>query len=144
MRHISIFIDSDVILDVLLNRTQFPHSHQLILKVSQKEIIAYTSPIILTNCHYLISKHRNRSQANLAMRSLRQIFQISAVNQSTVDQALASNIQDFEDALQYFSAIDQKLNYLITRNIRDYPDNPSLPILTPAEFLATHKQRSSN
>ena len=70
-----------------------------------------------------------------ALRKLRLLFKITRINENIVDQALTSGFKDFEDALQYYSAIEAKAKYLITRNKSDYKGEEVI-IVSPQEFFA--------
>jgi len=133
-----IFVDNDVILDVLLERKNFEYSRELLSIIEQKQIDAFTSPIIFTNSFYIISKLRNKAKAWSALKKIRLLFSVSKVNEKVIDIALASDFSDFEDAVQYYSALEQKVDYLITRNKKDY-DVTQIPIATPQELIAIVK-----
>ena len=65
------------------------------------------------------------------------IINISMINKQTVLDALHSAFKDFEDALQNFSAQNEKgINTIITRNIKDYKTS-KLSVMTPDTFLQT-------
>jgi predicted nucleic acid-binding protein len=130
-----IFVDNDVILDVLLERKGFEHSKTLLNYIENKHVTAYTSPIIFTNSFYIISKSKGKKSAWTGLKKLRLLFKVSKVTEKIVDLALASDFTDFEDAIQHYTSLEQKANYLITRNKRDYI-NPQIPILTPQEYIA--------
>ena len=130
-----IFVDNDVILDILLEREDFTFSARVIQLIENKEIIGYTSPIIFTNTFYLMSEAVNKAKAWEALRKLRLIFKITRLNQSMVDKALASGFKDFEDAIQYYSALEGKIKYLITRNKSDYV-GAELIIISSQEAVA--------
>ena len=68
------------------------------------------------------------------LRKLRIIIDVISVNSKEVDLALNSELSDFEDALQYFTALDNKIEFIITRNIRDYK-NPKLIVQTPQQYI---------
>jgi len=58
------------------------------------------------------------------------------VQQNTIEQALNLDYRDFEDAVQMISAVQAKVDCLVTRNSKDYqPD--LLPVMQPIEFLAS-------
>src|SRR3990170_5494851 len=114
------FVDTDVILDVLLERKHFVYSAKVIEHIEKKDIEGFTSPIIFTNTFYLIAKEKNSNLAWNVLNRLRSLFKITKVNEKIVDLALTSGFKDFEDAMQYYSAIDAKVKYLITRNKSDY------------------------
>lgn len=130
-----IFVDNDVILDVLLERKDFEYSLKLLTLVEQKQVKAYTSPIIFTNSFYIISKLRDKKKAWSALKKIRLLFGISKITEKNIDLALASDFFDFEDAVQYYVALEQKVDYIVTRNKKDYV-NTQIPVVTPQEYIA--------
>lgn len=130
-----VIVDNDVILDVLLERKGFEYSRNLLTYVEQKQVEAYTSPIIFSNSFYIISKLRNKKKAWSALKKIRLLFSVSKVTEKVIDLALASDFSDFEDAVQYYAALEQKVDYLVTRNKKDYVA-PQIPVITPQEFIA--------
>jgi putative PIN family toxin of toxin-antitoxin system len=135
-----IFVDTDVILDVLLERDGFKFSKNLLSKIEQKEIKAYTSSVIFTNCFYIISKLKDTKSAWNALQKLRLLFNVSKTTEKVIDLALASSFADFEDAVQYYTALSQKVDYFITRNKKDFSSS-QLPILTPQECLVIYRKK---
>lgn len=133
-----IFIDNDVILDVILERKDFEYSRQLLAFVEQKKVVAFTSPLIFTNSFYIISKLRDKKKAWSALKKIRLLFNVSTVTEQIIDLALASDFSDFEDAVQYYVALKQKVEYLVTRNKKDYVAT-QIPIISPQECLAIAK-----
>lgn len=67
---------------------------------------------------------------------IRSVFSPVEVDEKILDQALGSTIKDFEDAIQYFSALRARASYLITRNPGDFPEQSPLPVLTSEMFNA--------
>ena len=130
-----VFIDNDVILDILLERKDFVYSSKVVEQVEKRNISGFTSPVIFTNTFFLVSKAKNRNRAWEALRKLRLLFKITKLNESIVDKALASGFKDFEDAVQYYSSLDSKVNYLVTRNKSDYIGDEVL-VVSPQELLA--------
>src|SRR3990167_4287183 len=131
----NVFVDNDVILDLLVERKDFAYCAKVLENIEKGNLTGFTSPIIFTNTFFLISKAKNKDLAWNALRKLRLLFKITRINQNIVDQALASGFKDFEDALQYYSAIDSKVKYLITRNKSDYTGEEVI-VVSPQEFLA--------
>jgi|SRR3989344_4974985 len=130
-----VFVDSDVILDVLVERKDFTYSAKILEYLEKGTIKGFTSPVVLANIFYIISKEKDKNKAWEALRKLRLLFKITKLNENIVDKALASGFKDFEDAIQYYSALDSKVNYLVTRNKSDYIGE-EVVIVTPAEVLA--------
>jgi len=133
-----IFVDNDVILDVILERDGYEYSRELLVQVEQKQIKAYTSPLIFTNSFYIISRLKNKNKAWSALKKIRLLFSVSKVDEKVIDLALASDFADFEDAVQYYTALEQKVDYLVTRNKKDYIVI-QIPVVTPQEYIAVAK-----
>lgn len=130
-----LLIDSDVILDVLEHREPFYEYSALILSLGdEKKVKLVTTSLVFANVYYLLRKHLGVEKAKKSLRKLRIIVDVISVNAKEVDLALNSELSDFEDALQYFTALDSKIEFLITRNVRDYK-NPKLIVQTPQQFI---------
>lgn len=130
-----VFIDSDIILDVLARREPFYNDSSKLLSLAEtKRLQAFTSPIVMANVYYILRKLTSKSFTLESLRKLRVFIKIVPVSEKHIDQALSSGFSDFEDAIQYFSSTDRHLGFIITRNKKDYkPDKIS--ICTPSEFL---------
>src|SRR3990167_4557722 len=131
----NVFVDNDVILDLLLERKDFAYCAKVLENIEKGNLTGFTSPIIFTNTFFLISKAKNKDLAWKALRKLRLLFKIIRINEDIVDQALASGFKNFEDALQYYCAIDSKVKYLVTRNKPDYIGEEVI-IISPQELIA--------
>jgi len=132
-----IFIDSDIILDLFLNREpHIVHAQELLNLFDKEEVNLYTSSIIINNVYYFINKGRNRSIAKSAVKLLADILKILPVYADAVELAVDSDFKDFEDALQYYTALKQNCDYIITRNTKDYKHS-AIPVLTAEQFLRT-------
>ena len=130
-----IFVDSDVILDVLEKREPFySYSAQILTLGDEKKIKLVTTSLVFSNVYYLLRKHLGIDKAKESLRKLRVIVDVISVNAKEVDLALNSEMSDFEDALQYFTAMNSKIGFIITRNVRDYK-NPKLIVQTPQEYI---------
>lgn len=132
-----IFIDTDVILDVLLKREPYHLSAAYIFrKIELNKIKAYTSPLVLANLHYILSKATTQKTSLEKIKQLHQMLKITKIDQEIIDNVLFVNkIKDLEDLIQYYSAIDRKIDFLITRNIFDYPTPKNIKIIRPDEFM---------
>jgi predicted nucleic acid-binding protein len=134
----SVLIDTDVLLDFYLDRKPFSDdSLQLLLKCEQKQFRAYITPVIVANTYYILRRHATHHYVVERLQVLLNTIHVLAMDQKQVLAALESKFTDFEDALQYFSAVNSnKIDAIITRNIKDYKKS-ALPVFTPNEFLAT-------
>jgi hypothetical protein len=88
---------------------------------------------------YFHSKYESPENAKEKLRKFRIISEICALNEQIIEKGLNSEFQDFEDALQYFSALDSDCNILITRNAKDFKDS-DIPVMTAEEFLKSLKK----
>lgn len=134
----SVLIDTDVLLDFYLDRKPFSEdSLQLLLKCEQKQFRAFITPVIVANTYYILRRHATHLYVVERLQILLDTISVIAMDQKQVLAALDSKFTDFEDALQYFSAVNSnKIDAIITRNIKDFKKS-ALPIFTPQEYLAT-------
>ena len=130
-----IFIDSDIILDLLAQRKPFDVDAQRLFScIDRREVQGFVTPVIFANLYYLLRKLKSNKEALHILSDLRQLLTILPVTQQTVESALKSDFRDFEDALQYHAAIENNLKFLITRNKKDYR-NPEITVCNAREFL---------
>ena len=134
---IKVFVDSDIILDLLAQREPyFEYAAKLFTLIDQQKIKAYTSPLIFANLHYLLKKLTSNTAALKSLRKLKTLINILPVDERVIEQALNSDFNDFEDAIQYFTAINSGINFILTRNKVDYKKS-KIAISTSEEFLKT-------
>ena len=129
-----IFVDSDIILDLIAKRTPFYlHAARFFTKIEKKQFKAYTSPVVFSNIFYILRKIKGQSFALNKLKKLRMLLNVIAVDEKIIDLALISEVKDFEDAIQLYAAKNNRIKYLITRNVKDYKDN-EVKALTAEEF----------
>lgn len=135
-----IFLDTDIIIDVLQIRHPFYDSAaELFTLLHEKKVKGFTSSVVFANLHYVLRKTKPHLELLMDLRKLRIIVDILPVGSREVDHALISDFQDFEDALQYFTALAGKMDALITRNKKDYR-KAKIAVLSPQEFLSSLDQ----
>jgi len=123
---VKVFFDSDVLIDVLTGRD--PHyeaSASLLDLVAEGKIKAVTS-----------------EQASEAMAMILREISIIPTKKNALQSAFQSDFKDKEDAIQYFSAIDSRIDFLVTRNIADYAYGTEIKIMTPSDFLDRNKVKT--
>lgn len=130
-----IFVDSDVIFDVLEKREPFYNDSMKIFHLLfDSRCQGSTSPVILCNIFYLYSKKYSKPEARKKMAYLLRLFHITTMNSVVAKRAFYSQFDDFEDAMQYYSCVQEKIAVIISRNIQDYK-NADIPVYTPMRFL---------
>ena len=133
----NVFVDSDIILDMLAQREPiYIFAAKLFTLVDQKKIKAFTSPLVFANLHYILRKQKSNDFALQSLRKLKTLVKILPINSKIIEQALNSEFTDFEDAIQYFTALNNKVKILLTRNKTDYKKS-KITISTAEEFIKT-------
>ena len=102
------------------------------------DLLLYISPLTYATAAYLLRKHPKEELRQL-LANLRVLSHVTLVDDQTVDAALAAGFDDFEDALQYCSALNEHVDVLVTRNVKDF-SLARLPVLTPDEFLMRYME----
>ena len=130
-----IFIDTNVLLDVLLERKGVAEDSASIWALCERKgFEGYISAISFNNTHYVISKIHSRKKAEQAMHTLIASFDIISLDKHILSRAVDGSFKDFEDAIQFYSAVRCDADYIITRNVKDFPQE-DMPVLTPEDFL---------
>jgi predicted nucleic acid-binding protein len=130
-----IFVDSDVILDLLCKRIPFyEYSAEIFTLGDMGKIELVTTSLVFVNMFYILRKAAGVEKRKELLRKLRILVHVVPVKEKTVDLAINSEFSDFEYGLQYFTARENSVDVLLTRNVRDYKKREII-IQTPEEFL---------
>ena len=139
---IKIFIDSDIVLDLLAERK--PHyifAAKLFTLADKNKVQAFTSPIVFSNVHYILSKLTSNALSLQSLRKLKTFVKVLPVDEKVIEQSLNSEFRDFEDAIQYHTSVNNNIKFIITRNKADYKKSKII-VCTAEEFLKMHKALS--
>jgi predicted nucleic acid-binding protein len=139
MKKDKVFLDSDVILDLLTERE--PHLEAVInlfIEIQNKKISAYTSPVVIANVFYIMARHTNKDRALKALIKIKSLIKVLSCGDDEIELALSSDFTDFEDSIQYYTALNHKIDFIITRNVKDYK-NANMNVVTPLEYIASKK-----
>ncbi|MEO8116877.1 MAG: PIN domain-containing protein [Bacteroidota bacterium] len=130
-----IFIDANVMLDLLSERKPFYEAIAKIATLAEKgKLILFVSPISFAIVNYFLAKFESSEIARIKLRKFKIICGVSFINDQIVEKSLNSSFKDFEDALQYFCATESNCDVILTRNGKDYKKS-LLPVMTADEFL---------
>lgn len=130
-----VFVDTDIVLDLLGNREPFyRHAAELFSIADRSEITIFVSSLSFSNLNYILSKQYSSIQARKILMKFKTLVTVLSVSDKVVELALSSDFKDFEDALQYFTALENDVNILLTRNLKDYR-TVEIPIMTAEQFL---------
>jgi len=133
-----IFLDTNIILDLLAERKPFYESiAKLATLADQKKLALVTTPLSFTTVEYILKRNENAEIVIDKLRKFKIICEVCDVNEEIVEKGLNSNFKDFEDSIQYYSAVEANCSIFITRNGKDFK-NSSLPIMNAEEYLSSH------
>ena len=136
-----VLVDTNIVLDVLLKQAPFYNDSFVIFQlVDNKRISGVLAAVSLTNIFYLLRKAKmNSDEVYQIMDKLVALFTVAPIVETTVASALALRWKDFEDAVQFITAKESKVEFIITRNKADYKTS-EIPCMTPTEFIAYFKE----
>ena len=133
-----VLIDTNVLLDVFGHREPFYAASARVWALAERgQVDAFISAISFDNCFYVVRKLASITRGREVLRWLRDEFALVPLSEKIVHQAIDSDIQDFEDAIQFFSALHCSAEALVTRNVSDFPVT-TLHVLAPEEYLALY------
>lgn len=131
-----VMFDTNIILDLLLIRQPFCEMSARVIDLSATKVIeGYVSAFAITDIYYLAYKAiRDKNKVCSLVEKLLQIVSVAGVTEAEILTALKSGWNDFEDAVQYFTAQNIEVSYIITRNKKDYLSG-DIAIAEPEEFF---------
>ncbi len=136
-----VLIDTNVVLDVLLDRDPFANAAaRIFAQVEESRIEGVLCATTLTTVDYLLGQALPKHKARAALQQLLNLFEIAPVNRPVLEQALISDITDYEDAVLEQSARLVSADIITTRNLKDFKKS-SVPAMDPPQLLAVLETR---
>ncbi|MFN6039387.1 MAG: type II toxin-antitoxin system VapC family toxin [Bacteroidota bacterium] len=130
-----VFVDSDIVLDLLTGRQpHYKYSAELFSLADESIIEVFVSSLTFTNVNYILSRQVSSTQARKLLLKFKTLTTVLSVNDKIIELALSSDFQDFEDAVQYHTALENKIDILLTRNLKDFK-KAEITILSAQQFL---------
>lgn len=138
-----VWLDTNVLLDYLLRRTEFETPViELVKKIEKKEVIAFTSVINLIHAHYQLRKLATEPAARAILHNLTKLIHVLDIPSDITNRALSNlSITDFEDAVQYELALLSGADFLLTRNLIDFASSNG-PVVCSVEHYILFFQKS--
>ncbi|MEI6291445.1 MAG: PIN domain-containing protein [Chloroflexota bacterium] len=128
-------LDTNIILDALFAREEFGIQAAAIWEAHENELFTgYLSSITPVNVFYIARKEVKLKKAFQMVRAIMETFEVCPLDKEILNSGLKLDFNDFEDAVQIASAQAEGLDFIITRNLKDYQNSP-IPALLPEEFL---------
>jgi len=136
MKNTSLLIDTNVILDYLINREPYAEGAQQILYYcAEKRVKGYIAAHSITNIFYILRKHFSSTERRKMLLDLCELIEICGLQKTQVINALVNEeFDDLEDCIQAECAKTVQVDYIVTRNVKDFAHSPVLAI-PPDEFL---------
>lgn len=132
----TLLIDTNILLDVLLDRTEFVKASSMVWKLCETEQAeGYISALSFANIMYIMRKQLTPAQIEEVFGQLKLIFSFAALNAAVLSKAVNMKWDDFEDAIQSATAESIHADYIITRNLKDFSQS-KVTALLPDELLA--------
>ena len=133
----TILIDANVVLDILLNRQPWYTDAALIFGLTQQNLIkCYISASTVTDIFYIAQKEHGKNAAREALKRLLQVFLPATVTDGNIYQALELEWDDFEDSVQFAVGKALFADFIVTRNTQDFASS-SIAVVTPEQFIQT-------
>ena len=132
-----LLIDTNIIIDLLSKRDKFyDEAADLFSRADKKELELTISSLTFANTNYVLSKLKSAKEAREILRKFKVLVELLSLDDKITELALSDdNFPDFKYGLQYYSAIENQIEIIITRNKKDFK-NSKIPVLTAREFLA--------
>ena len=129
----NIFVDTNIVIDLLAKREPFNKEAQDLFTLGDKnEVNLFISSLTFANAYYSIVRHHKEVDAKKYLSKFKVLVTILSLEDKAIELALAS---DFKDGLQYFIAMDNEADVIITRNKKDFA-NAKIPVMTAGEYLS--------
>lgn len=131
-----LFIDTNIIIDLLSRREPFYEEAAILFSLADKKRVELSvSSLTIANISYTLLRQMDSSKAKTILRKLRLIVKTLPLDDKIIDLALNDDtFSDFEDGLQYFTAIENGEELIVTRNLKDFK-NSKLPTLTAKQVI---------
>jgi predicted nucleic acid-binding protein len=135
-----LLIDTNIVIDLLAKREPYyTDSAKLFSLADKKKIKLSVLALTITNTNYILLREKKSSEAKSILRRFKIIVDVLPLDDKVIGLALNDNeFEDFEDGLEYYSAIENNQDIIITRNLKDFKKS-KIPVMTPEQFLETIK-----
>lgn len=131
-----VFVDTDVCIDLLSGRMPFNKTAEILFSLADnRKLKICVSSLSFSNIDYVLRSQYSAINSRQIIGKFKTLVTVLPVDSKTIELAISSDFNDFEDAIQHTCAIENGLTTIITRNIKDFKKS-SLAILTPETFIS--------
>jgi predicted nucleic acid-binding protein len=131
-----VFLDANIIISVLNKEYPlFTFSSRILSLGIKSRFDLYTSPLCLAIAFYFASKKSGELQARDKIKIVLEHVKLTTIDDSIARQVVNDvRIIDFEDGLEYYSAVEKSCQVIITEDIKDFFFS-KIEVLTCEEFI---------
>jgi len=134
---VNIFLDTNVVVDLLCKRQPLYEDAKLFLPLAQRDLVKlFIAESSLGNIYYLVFEIYKIPHSNEIMHDLFSICEVVSGGKQVIFQSLNSDFNDKEDGLQYFTAQANKMDFLMIRDKKDFKSATKIPVFSPSDFFA--------
>lgn len=132
----NLLIDTNIVIDLLAKRDPFYLDAALLFSMADKKILKLSiSSLTFANTNYILLKSKTHDEAKAILRRFKLLTEVLPLDAKIVDLALNdTDFTDFEDSLQYYTSIENNLDAIITRNLKDFKKS-KIPVMTAEQYL---------
>lgn len=132
----SVFVDTNIIIDILAQRIDFyEDSQDFFTYAIENKIQLVVSTLSFVNTHYILSEQMKKTKVRNTLRKFKTLVTVLPFDNKILELSLGDEFKDFEDGIQYFIALENSCDAIITRNKKDFKKS-QIPIMSPKEFLS--------
>lgn len=131
-----VFLDTNIVIDYLSNREPFgDKARRIFLLVEEQDVELCVAALSFTTIYYVLRKQCRHGELLDLLEKLCFVVSVVSTDNNIIANAIKSEFTDFEDAVQYYTALSAEVDYIVTRNTKDYVVS-EIPVFTPDEFLS--------
>ncbi|OFX18471.1 MAG: twitching motility protein PilT [Bacteroidetes bacterium GWA2_31_9b] len=131
-----VLLDTNIVIDLLAKREPFYQEAAKIFTLADRKVInLFVSALSFANVNYVLLRQRKPEEAKLILRKLKLLVGVLSLDEKIISLSLNDNdFKDYEDALQYYSALENDIEVIISRNLKDFQYS-KLPVMTADQFI---------
>ncbi len=136
-----LFLDTNIVIDLLSRREPFYKETAILFSLAdRKKVELSISSLTVANTSYVLLRQLNVKKVKEVLRKLRLVVNVLPLDNKIIGLALNDEtFTDFEEGLQYFTAIEGEQDIIITRNLKDYKSS-QIAVMTAGQYLKTLKE----
>ncbi len=132
----NLFVDTIIVIDLLQKREEFfEEAQELFTLADKKQVKLFISSLTIANTHFLLSRYYNSNDTSKILSKFKVLVEVLPLDNKIIDLALTSDLKDFEDAIQFYTAIEHNTDIIITRNKKDFIKS-EIEVASPQELLS--------